>query len=207
MGVVKLRMLVVVMVVCAVSASALPVLTIDEFSGVFGSIDVAGDGGSFTLQGGALTVTAPDSVFDLTVAPVTVDLAGYDSLAGGAISILGGAISIENNVSGTAAHYEVHDPTLTQVLNTPIGIGYIAFANWTLISSDLTTGLAEPIEVPDTLQAAISINGLTVTTDGQDGTASAPFPASASITAFTPEPSVLSLVAVAGLLLLGRGKR
>ena len=68
--------------------------------------------------------------------------------------------------------------------------------------------LAGPIDVPTRLQAVISINGVSVTTDGQNGHATAPFPASASISAFlVPEPSALSLMALAGLRLpRGRGR-
>jgi hypothetical protein len=58
------------------------------------------------------------------------------------------------------------------------------------------------------LQAAISINGLNITTDGLNGSASAPIPASGSFSAFlVPEPSVLSLLSLAGLTLLWRRQR
>jgi hypothetical protein len=175
------------------------VLDVFEFSGTFDTIDVPGDGSTFELLGGRITVTAPDTLPEqLTISDLVVDLTGYDDLNGGAVSIVGGSLVINNPSSGTSASLAVDSATLTQVLNAPIGVGYM-YLGLSLSSSDLKTVGGDTINL-NVVQSIITMNGLRITTDGSNGTAHGGTPASASISAIIPEPStlVLGLLGVIG---------
>lgn len=179
------------------------ILQVNDFGGVFDRISVSEDGRQFTLEEGKITTTFPDTLPEqLEILDVTVDLTGYDDLGsddlqGGTVGIVGGSLTIRNPSNMTEASLGVTSATLTQVLNSPIGIGFASLV-LNLSSSNLKTADDKTINL-GVIQAAISLQGLQVTTDGTDGTASAPVPASASISAI-PEPStfLLGLLAVVG---------
>jgi len=168
------------------------ILNVYEFSGTFDKIDVPGDGSTFRLLGGRITVTAPDTLPEqLTISDIIVDLTGYDDLNGASVAIVGDSLVINNPSSGTSASLAVDSATLTQVLNAPIGIGYMCLG-LSLSSSDLKTVAGDTINL-NVVQSVITMNGLRITTDGSNGTAHGGTPASASISAVVPEPSTLVL--------------
>jgi hypothetical protein len=175
------------------------VLDVSEFSGTFDAIDVPGDGSTFELLGGRITITAPDVLPEqLTISDIIVDLSGYDDLNGGSVAIVGGSLVINNPFSGTSASLTVDSATLTQVLNAPIGVGYMCLG-LSLSSSDLETADGDTINL-NVVESIITMNGLRITTDGSNGTAHGSTPASASISAVIPEPStfLLGLLSVIG---------
>lgn len=189
---------VVAIVLAGVGQLRAETLDVFEFGGTFDQIDVPGDGSTFVLQGGRITATLPDALPEqLTIADVTVDLTGYDTLSGGNVSIVGGNLVINNPSSGTSASLAVSSATLTQVLNAPIGVGFIELG-LSLFSSGLETLAGDPINL-NVADSVITMNGLVVTTDGSNGTASLGTLSSASISA-VPEPStlVLAICALAG---------
>lgn len=180
--------------------------TIDiyAFSGTFDDIDVLDAGSKFRLLDGDITVTEPGTLEypdHLTISDVTVDLTGYGDLDGDEVAVLGGSLVINNSANGTSASLAVDSATLTQVLNSPIGIGYMSLC-LDLSSSNLKTHDDKKTINLDVVDSVITINGLRITTDGTSGTASLGTrpSASASISALVPEPSalVLALFAVAG---------
>jgi hypothetical protein len=144
----------------------------------------------------------------LTISDVIVDLAGYDSLSGGTVSIVGGNLIINNPSNSSSASLAVNSATLTQILNAPIGVGYMSL-DLSLSSSGLTTVSGDTINL-NAVQSIITMNGLKVTTDGSNGTAQAGMLASASISAMVPEPSTLVL-GLLGVICCGgycwRGRR
>jgi len=185
-------------VLAGVGRAEAEVLDVSEFSGTFDEIDVPGDGSTFKLLGGRITVTAPDVLPEqLTISDIIVDLTDY-GLNGDPVAIVGGSLVINNPSSGTSASLAVDSATLTQVLNAPIGVGYM-YLGLSLSSSDLETAAGDTINL-NVAQSVITMNGLRITTDGSNGTAQGGTPASASISAIIPEPStlVLGLLGVIG---------
>lgn len=187
-------------------------LNITEFSGTFDSIDVPGDGSTFELLDGRITLTAPDTLPDgeqLTIVDVTVDLTGYDDLDGGDVGIVGGSVIIENPASDTNASLAVNSATLTQVLNSPIGVGFLSL-RLGLLGSGLTTGEGDTINL-DVRESVITFNGIEVTlennSDGTNGKATLGTLTSASISAVIPEPSTLVLGLMTAVGLAGYGWR
>lgn len=177
-------------------------LLVNEFSGTFDEIGVPGDGSTFELLGGTITATSPDTLPEtLTIDTVTVDLTGYDNLDGGTVVIVGDELKIWNLASGTSAVLSVSSATLTQVLNSPIGVGFMEL-ELTLSSSDLKTYDGDKTINLSVVDSVITMNGLQVTTNGSNGTASLGSLSSASITA-VPEPSTLLLGLFAALGLVG----
>jgi hypothetical protein len=194
---------VVVVMLAAVGRAKAETLNIFGFSGTFDEIQVLDGGSRFQLCDGEITLTAPDTLpppEKLTISDVIVDLTGFDDLNGGNVTIVDDELIINNLSSGTSAHLAVNSATLTQVLNSPIGVGYVSLSLG-LSSSDLETDAGETINL-DVVDAIVTMNGLKITTDGSNGTAnlSTYSKASASISAMVPEPStfVLGLLAVVG---------
>jgi hypothetical protein len=172
-------------------------LYIHEFAGVFDEVAIPGDGTTFQLLGGTITHTAPDTLPEqLTIGNVTVDLSGYDDLDGGSVTVLGNQLTVSNPLSGTSAQLAVDSATLTQVLNDPIGVGYVML-DLSTSASDLQTLGGDTINL-QVFQSVVSINGLVITTDGSNGTATLDTLASASISA-VPEPSALLLALLAAV--------
>ncbi len=186
-------------------------IDINEFSGTFDEIQVLDAGSRFKLLDGAITVTQPDSMpagEQLTISDVIVDLSGYDDLNGGSVSVLGDSLTINNATSGTSANLTVDWATLTQVLNPPvfpIGMGYVSLA-LSLSSSDLETGAGDTINL-NVADAVVTMNGLQITTDGSNGTATLGTASSASISAAVPEPSTLWLTLLVAVGVGGYGWR
>lgn len=179
-------------------------INIYAFSGTFDDVEVLDAGSRFQLLNGNITVTEPGILPPdyLTISDVIVDLSGYGDLNGGEVTVVGGSLIINNSANDTSASLAVDSATLTQVLNSPIGIGYMSLC-LDLSSSNLETDDDPPKTINlDVVDAVITINGLRITTNGSSGTASlGPRPsASASISALVPEPStlVLALFAVVG---------
>ena len=179
-------------------------INIYAFSGTFDEIDVLDAGGRFQLLNGNITVTEPGSLVapdHLTISDVTVDLTGYGDLNGGNVTIVDDRLTINNSANNTSAELAVDSATLTQVFNSPIGIGYMSL-RLGLSSSNLETADGEKTINLDVVDAVITINGLQITTHEGNGTASLGSrpSASASISALVPEPStlVLALFAVVG---------
>jgi len=194
---------VVAILLAGVGRAEAETINIYAFSGTFDDIDVLDAGSSFQLLNGNISVTEPGTLVDpdhLTISDVTVDLTGYGDLNGGEVTVVGDSLIINNSANGTSASLAVDSAILTQVLNSPIGIGYMSLC-LDLSSSNLETDDETTINL-DVIDAVITINGLRITTDGYNGTASlGTHPsASASISALVPEPStlVLALFAVVG---------
>jgi hypothetical protein len=186
-------------VLAGVGRAEAEILDVYEFSGTFDQVDVPGDGSTFELLGGKITLTAPDSLPEqLTISDILVDLTGYDDLNGGPVGIVGDSLIINNPSSATSASLAVDSATLTQVLNSPIGVGYMCLG-LSLSSSGLKTVAGDTINL-NVAQSVITMNGLRITTDGSNGTAQEGTLASASISAIIPEPStlVLGLLGVIG---------
>ena len=197
---------VVAILLAGVGRAEAETINIYAFSGTFDDIDVLDAGSSFQLLNGNITVTEPGTLVEpdhLTISDVTVDLTGYGDLNGGEVTIVGGSLIIKNSANGTSssASLAVDSATLTQWPNPLIGIGYMSLC-LDLESSNLETADGEKTINLDVVDAVITMNGLRITTDGYNGTASLGTrpSASASISALVPEPStlVLALFAVVG---------
>ena len=196
---------VVAILLAGVGRAEAETIDIYAFSGTFDDVEVLDAGSRFQLLNGNITVTEPDSLVapnHLTISDVTVDLSGYGDLNGGNVTVVDDCLIINNSANGTSAELAVDSATLTQVLNSPIGIGYMSLC-LEVSSSNLETDDDPKKTINlDVADAVITINGLRITTNGSSGTASlGTHPsASASISALVPEPStlVLALFAVVG---------
>lgn len=196
---------VVAILLAGVGRAEAETINIYAFSGTFDDIDVLDAGSRFQLLNGDITVTQPGTLVapdHLTISDVIVDLTDYGDLDGGNVTVVDDRLTINNSANGTSAELAVDSATLTQVLNSPIGIGYMSLC-LDLSSSHLETAVGNKTINLDVVDAVITINGLRITTNGSSGTASLGSrpSASASISALVPEPStlVLALFAVGGL--------
>lgn len=180
-------------------------LIINEFAATFGSIQVnTADLKQFSLNDGLITLTTGDNVSGMTIDPIEFDLTGYAGPLGtpNPVAVIDDTITIR--LESTLASYEVVSAEMTQLLNTPIAIGFIDLI-LELDTSNLAVG-GEDILVPPMLTSAITLNGLKVTVveepGGQkNGNARLGSVASASLTAI-PEPTTCTLLGI-GFLIVG----
>jgi hypothetical protein len=170
-----------------------------DIGGIFGDINNGGSDISFEIG----VVSSSDdfpALLTATVDDLNVDLTGYNAN--------GGPVIISDDIvitgGGGVARFSVSNAMLTQILTTPIAIGHIVAEielisdSTTLDLSDFTTGSS----------LAITYNGMSVTSDGTNGTTVISGAASGSFTLSpVPEPSTLVLAAMAIVGLVGCGRR
>ena len=188
---------VIVLSILAIASNAGAVLVVNELSGTFGAIELDfGNPAYFQLTDGVVSQTATDILMGLTIAPLGVDLTGFTN--GGIVAIADGTVTIENTATSTSAVFTVNSATLTQLLSSPVGLGYMQL-DLSRLNNNLTY-LGDPVTLPSTLQMVISYNGLVA--DDTTGTASLISIGSASFSA-VPEPATLVLL-LGGFVLLSR---
>ncbi len=188
---------VIVLSILAIASNAGAVLVVNELSGTFGAIELdSGNPAYFQLTDGGVSQTATDILMGLTIAPLGVDLTGFTN--GGIVAIADGTVTIENTATSTSAVFTVNSATLTQVLSSPVGLGYMQL-DLSRLNNNLTY-LGDPVTLPSTLQMVISYNGLVA--DDTTDTASLNRPGSALFWA-VPEPATLVLL-LGGFVLLSR---
>jgi len=182
---------IIVLSLLAIASNAGATLIVDEISGGFGIIGLEPDG--FDLSEGSISGSSQDNITGLTLADIEVDLTGWTA-SGGDITIIGETVTIANPGNATTAVFDVTSASLTQILVSPFGIGYMELG-LTMNTNDLAIG-ADAVDLPSAMQMVISYNGLAIESDGADGTASmnattgsASFSASA-----IPEPASLALL-------------
>ncbi len=186
---------VIVLSILAIASNAGAVLVVNEMSGTFGAIDTSlGGPAYFELTDGVVSQTETDILTGLTIMPLGVDLTGFTN--GGIVAIAGGTITVENPATSTSAVFTVNFATLTQVLSSPVGLGYMEL-DLSQFSNNLMY-LGEAVTLPSSLQMLISYNGLVA--DDATGTASLTSIGSASFSA-VPEPATLALL-LGGFVLL-----
>jgi len=189
-----------------VGGSARAELVVNEFAGTFGEIKVnAADLKKFSLDEGLITFSAADNVPGMKFDSIVFDLTGYAGPLGitNPIAVVDDTVTIR--LESTMAKYDVVSAKLTQLLNSPIAVGFIEL-EMALQTSDLALG-GESVLVPSTLSSMITINGLRITVVEQGGqkhgNAQVRNVASASITAI-PEPTTFTLAGF-GMLIVGLG--
>ncbi len=188
---------VIVLSILAIASNAGAGPIVNELSGTFGAIELDfGNPAYFQLAGGVVSQTATDILMGLTIAPLGVDLTGFTN--GGIVAIADGTVTIENTATSTSAVFTVNSATLTQLLSSPVGLGYMQL-DLSRLNNNLTY-LGDPVTLPSTLQMVISYNGLVA--DDTTGTASLISIGSASFSA-VPEPATLVLL-LGGFVLLSR---
>ncbi len=187
---------IIVLSILAIASNAGADLIINEISGTFGAIGLdSGDSAYFELAQGE--VSQPGTGGALVVYDIAVDLTGYSAI-GDDVTVIGGTVTIENSDNATTAVFSVSSASLTQILISPLGIGYMELdLSWS--SSNLTYS-GEAVVLPSAMQMVISYNGLAIETDGTDGTASLNGLGSASFSAI-PEPATFALL-LGGLVLV-----
>jgi len=188
---------VIVLSILAIASNAGAGPIVNELSGTFGAIELDfGNPAYFQLTDGVVSQTATDILMGLTIAPLGVDLTGFTN--GGIVAIADGTVTIENTATSTSAVFTVNSATLTQVLSSPVGLGYMQL-DLSRLNNNLTY-LGDPVTLPSTLQMVISYNGLVA--DDTTDTASLISIGSASFSA-VPEPATLVLL-LGGFVLLSR---
>ncbi len=172
-----------------------------DIGGIFGDINNGGSTVSFEVG----VVTSSDDFPGLlsttpNVNDVEIDMTGFN--------VNGGPVIVSDDIviAGGAglATFSVSNAKLTQILTTPIAIGHIV-ADIELISN--TTGI-DLSEFAAGSSLAITYNGLSISSDGTNGSADVSGAASASFTlSAVPEPSTFVLTTLGLLGVLGFARR
>jgi len=172
-----------------------------DIGGIFGDINNGGRTVSFEVG----VVTSSDDFPGLlsttpNVNDVEIDMTGFN--------VNGGPVIVSDDIviAGGAglATFSVSNAKLTQILTTPIAIGHIV-ADIELISN--TTGI-DLSEFAAGSSLAITYNGLSISSDGTNGSADVSGAASASFTlSAVPEPSTFVLTTLGLLGVLGFARR
>lgn len=198
--------LLVVVAVLSLSGLAQADLIVNEFGGTFGRVTVnAADLKQFTLADGMITLTLSDDVDGMTFDGITFDLTGYAGPLGvsNPVNVVDDTVTIR--LESTMAKYDVVSADLTQLLNSPIAVGFIEL-ELALNSNNLAVG-GQNVIMPSTLSSVVTINGLKVTVVEQGGQKNGRVQvggvASASLTAI-PEPTTCTMAGI-GLMIFGLG--
>ena len=174
------------------------------FQGIFGDVEAM----PLEFTAGFTSGTTVNSGISASLDNLIVDLNGF-AADGDAVSVSDLVLTGINDCSGSAT-YVWDSANLIQVVSIPqysVGAGVITGELTLQSGSDLATA-TEAIILPQSISATLTYNGLVVTTDGTNGTASTLAFPSASITAVAiPEPStIVCLLAGFGTLLIWRRK-
>lgn len=178
-----LRSLTIVLFILVFAPGAGAVLFVNELSGGFGIIGL--EPGGFGLSGGSISQSAQGDIAGLGLVNIAVNVTGWTT-NGDNVAVVGGTVTIINSGNITTAVFDVTSASLTQILTSPLGIGYMELG-LTLNTNDLAIG-ADAVVLPSAMQMVISYNGLVV----DNGTASLNAIGSASFSAI-PEPASLAL--------------
>ncbi len=186
----------IVLFILAFASNAGANLIVNEISGGFGTIGL--DPGGFGLYDGSISQSAQDDIAGFGLVNIAVDVTGWNA-NGDNVAVVGGTVTIVNSGNITTTVFNVSSANLTQILTSPIGIGYMELdLSW--LSSNLTY-LSEPVDLPSAMHMVISYNGLVVENETASLNATT---ASASFSAI-PEPASLALI-LAGLVFLRKRK-
>ena len=184
----------IVLSILAFAPGAGAVLIVNELSGSFLIADPAG-GSYFELNNGIVLQTDQGNIAGLVLADIVVDVTGWTA-NGDNVMVTGGTVTFANSANGTTAVFNLSSPRLTQLLISPIGIGYMELDLTPNANNDLAIG-TDAVVLPSAMQMVISYNGLVV----GNGTASlSGITGSASFLAI-PEPASMALL-LAGFVFL-----